>query len=528
MTEKITPISIPWRTIHHADPLCLLERLPNRCAKLIYLDPPWDTADRSEFPVSSRGCSVLESPQSRSRHYDFMNHVDWLGRLIQHSHGIATHDGSIVVLVDPRIQGYLRLITRELLPSATVARIALAAPRVLSTSGVPADTQNSLLLIQKSVSSTWNQPTRAMTKRDINDRAVHKDTNGRPYYLVDLTAPSTLFHVTEWNGVRPPTGRGWRFSKQRLDQLQKEGRLSVPFPSAMPRLKVYADEQADIPVGLNWSDISLLPQSREATKLPGQLPLAVFDRLIKVATDTEDVVVDPMCGHGTTLLAAEVLGRRWIGANADADAVAAATARIDRLADARPLRVVALDSLHVFRDTTSLPRATICSGHPPRFVLHKPIPLEETRHYEFKEVKGSNPVGAITNTADEYAVAFLNREGGCILWGVRNEDRLTVGVSLNYQERDKVAQSVDNKLFTIRPSLAPSSWCLNFLHVYDDDAAIMDLWVVQLVVPSQSETNVLYTTGSGKAFVKTSSGKKMLSVDEIQAEARERIRKEAD
>ena len=46
------------------------------------------------------------------------------------------------------------------------------------------------------------------------------------------------------------------------------------------------------------------------------------------------------------------------------------------------------------------------------------MPFEETRFYEFKEIKGGKPADSITNTADEYAVAFFNREGGRIFWGI--------------------------------------------------------------------------------------------------------------
>ena len=53
---------------------------------------------------------------------------------------------------------------------------------------------------------------------------------------------------------------------------------------------------------------------------------------------------------------------------------------------------------------------------PTQFILNQPVSVEETRHYEFKEIKGRNPVDTIKNTVDEYVVAFLNSEGGRIYW----------------------------------------------------------------------------------------------------------------
>src|SRR5262249_27911152 len=97
---------------------------------------------------------------------------------------------------------------------------------------------------------------------------------------------------------------------------------------------------------------------------------------------------------------------------------------------------------------------------PPRFVLGSPVKLEETREYEFKEVQGNNPLGAITNAADEYAVAFLNSEGGRLFWGVRNSDQVVVGVKLSVSERDSLRITVTNKLSSIQPQIDPTQYRL--------------------------------------------------------------------
>jgi hypothetical protein len=102
-----------------------------------------------------------------------------------------------------------------------------------------------------------------------------------------------------------------------------------------------------------------------------------------------------------------------------------------------------------------------------RFILNQPVPIEETRHYEFKEVKGPNPVNAIKNVADEYAVAFLNSEGGRIFWDIRDSDRMVVGVRLDFGQRDEVSRIVTEKLFNIQPAVAPQSYRLEFHQVYE-------------------------------------------------------------
>ena len=150
-----------------------------------------------------------------------------------------------------------------------------------------------------------------------------------------------------------------------------------------------------------------------------------------------------------------------------------------------------------------------------RFVQGQPVPFEETLFYEFKEITGRNPASSITNTSDEYAVAFLNREGGRIFWGVRDSDRTTIGVTLSEQARDDIRAEVSNKLCSIRPPINVRHCQLKFHNVYDLQGAIVeDLWVIELLVPPPQERDVFYTN-SGELFVKTDGGKRRLLGPEV-------------
>jgi tetratricopeptide (TPR) repeat protein len=163
-----------------------------------------------------------------------------------------------------------------------------------------------------------------------------------------------------------------------------------------------------------------------------------------------------------------------------------------------------------------------------RFVQDQPVPFEETRFYEFKEIKGRNPSGSITNASDEYAVAFLNREGGRIFWGIRDSDRITVGVALDERQRDKIRVNVSNKMGAILPPISVENWQLEFHNVYNFQGEIVaDLWVVELVVPPPRERDVFYT-GGRELFVKTEGGKKKLQGPEITEFIRERLQNETE
>jgi len=158
-----------------------------------------------------------------------------------------------------------------------------------------------------------------------------------------------------------------------------------------------------------------------------------------------------------------------------------------------------------------------------------PTHLEETRYYEFKEIKGGNPKGSIQNAADEYAVAFLNAEGGSIFWGIRDTDRVVTGVSLDYKDRDEIRRVVTEKLTQIQPPIAPSIFEIPFHQVFDPDSnrPIENFYVVELTVPKMP-TKGLYFTGSGDAFVKTDGSKKRLSGLQLQAELTKRLSEKVD
>jgi hypothetical protein len=154
-----------------------------------------------------------------------------------------------------------------------------------------------------------------------------------------------------------------------------------------------------------------------------------------------------------------------------------------------------------------------------QYVRGQRIQIEENRYYEFKEVKGDNPVRSISSIVDEYAVAFLNmgRKGvGRIVWGV-SDDRKVVGVNLGANERDELRRLVTEKLHQIEPPVAPSGYEINTLPVLDSEKNNQNLFLVEIKIPS-SQSEFLFSTGKGEVYIKTDAGKKKLSAQELQRE----------
>ena len=137
--------------------------------------------------------------------------------------------------------------------------------------------------------------------------------SGRRYQLTDLTAPGSGSRGHPryvFLGVE----RFWRYAKQKMERLHSEGRVVQTAPGRVPRYKRYLDEMPGAAVGDDWGDISSLnSQAKERLGYPTQKPTALLERIVAASSNPGDVVLDPFCGCGTTVVAAQNLNRRFVG-----------------------------------------------------------------------------------------------------------------------------------------------------------------------------------------------------------------------
>jgi DNA modification methylase len=100
--------------------------------------------------------------------------------------------------------------------------------------------------------------------------------------------------------------RYWVYGRERMEQLIQEGRIVQPKPGAVPRYKRYLDEVKGVAIGDFWEDISPInSMAQERLGYPTQKPLALLERIIQASSNPSDVVLDPFCGCGTAIAAAE-------------------------------------------------------------------------------------------------------------------------------------------------------------------------------------------------------------------------------
>ena len=160
----------------------------------------------------------------------------------------------------------------------------------------------------------WNQVFTPYDDSYTDDfyKYVEPET-GRRYRLGDLTGPGGAAKGNPSYEVMGVT-RFWRYSKEKMAELIRQGRVVQTKQGAVPAYKRYLDEMPGVPLQDWWGDIGPIgAQAAERLGYPTQKPVALLDRIIRSSCPEGGVVLDPFCGCGTTIAAAQALGRPWIG-----------------------------------------------------------------------------------------------------------------------------------------------------------------------------------------------------------------------
>jgi site-specific DNA-methyltransferase (adenine-specific) len=191
-----------------------------------------------------------------------------------------------------------------------------------------------ILFYTKSEYYDWNQLHETYDDSYIDKFYNQSDAKGR-FQTDNLTAAGTRKGGSgePWRGINPTTkGRHWAVpvsvienlvgvdkaptlsTQEKLDLLDKEGFIWWPQSGGMPRFKRYLNSMTGVTVQDVIIDINpISAHAKERLGYPTQKPLALLERIIQASSNPGDVVLDPFCGCGTAIAAAEKLGRRWIG-----------------------------------------------------------------------------------------------------------------------------------------------------------------------------------------------------------------------
>jgi site-specific DNA-methyltransferase (adenine-specific) len=361
----------PANRLFYGDNLDILRAMvPDQSVDLVYLDPPfksdqdynvlfkeqdgsrsaaqikaftdtwrWDEAAVAAFDqaVASDGrvAAAMQAFHTFLGPSDMLAYLSMMAPRLVELRRVLKDTGSIYLHCDPTASHYLKMLMdavfgatnfrNEIIWKRTNAK-ALQTKRLARNHDV-------ILSYKASDKAIWrNEKAFVPYAPGEGDGKLEKlfplqDKDGRRYRLADLTNPNkNRPNLTyEFMGVT----RVWRWTKKRMEKAKGEGLIHQSKEGAVPRLKRYLDEQPGTPLDDIWADIPpLQAHAGERLGYPTQKPYALLERIIELTTGEGDVVLDPFCGCGTTIDAAQGLGRSWLGIDITHVAIALIKARL--------------------------------------------------------------------------------------------------------------------------------------------------------------------------------------------------------
>ncbi len=292
-------------------------------AQITAFDDTWHWGEQAEREFSEllrqSNTDVAELIQSLRRFLketDMMAYLVMMANRLVELHRVLKSTGSLYLHCDPTASHYLKIVLDTVF-GADNFRNEIMWRRTHSHNDPKnyGNVLDSIFYYVKSDTFTWNRVYTPYTQEYIEKYYRHKDENGRLYQLVSLRSPQPRPNLTyDYKGYKPHPN-GWAVSLEVMKKLDADGKLH--FPSSKDgaiREKYFLDEMLGVPLQNSWDDINpISAQAAERLGYPTQKPLALLERIIKASSNEGDVVLDPFCGCGTAVHAAQVLKRDWVG-----------------------------------------------------------------------------------------------------------------------------------------------------------------------------------------------------------------------
>lgn len=347
----------------------LREHLKDESVDLIYLDPPFNSkrdynllfksrkGEASEAQVEAFKDSWLWGTQAEAEYDDLlrqkntgvallmwalreflgendvMAYLTMMANRLLEMHRVLKPTGTLYLHCDPTAAHYLKILL-----DAVFGKDRFLNDITWKRTGAHGSARrfgpvhDTIFLYAKTDDFVWTFPTTAHTDDYLEKHFKQADADGRKYQAITLTGSGVRHGESgqPWRGINPTTvGRHWAIPgevleryelagasvKERLDALDAAGLIFWPKGGqGTPRLKWYADELGGMAIPDVWTDIAPIgAQAAERLGYPTQKPLALLERIILASSNEGDMVLDPFCGCGTAVHAAQKLKRSWIG-----------------------------------------------------------------------------------------------------------------------------------------------------------------------------------------------------------------------
>jgi len=296
---------------------------------MVYIDPPFATGNT--FRKGKRSATISSSQDDEIAYIDEKTGSDFIEFLRERLillRELMSDCGSIYLHIDYKIGHYVKVMMDEVFGIKNfrndITRIK-CNPKNFQRSGY-GNYKDMILFYTKTDNFLWNEPLVERSDEEIARLFSKVDSQGRRYTTNPLHAPGETKNGPtgqEWKGMLPPAGRHWRYDPAVLDELDKQGLIEWS-KNGVPRKIIYAEDCESKRIQDIWEF-----KDPQHPLYPTQKNLEMLELIIRTSSDVNSIVLDCFCGSATTLVAAETLGRRWIGIDQSPQAIEVAEKRLE-------------------------------------------------------------------------------------------------------------------------------------------------------------------------------------------------------
>lgn len=277
-----------------------------------------DEIMKSGGPVAT----IVHALHSALGESDMMAYLVMMAQRLHELRRVLKPTGSLYLHCDPTASHYLKIVLDAVFGVRNFKNeIIWKRTASHGDSKTWSRVADNILFYTKSEKSVWNPPHLPHSAEYVASHYSSSDEFGRQFQLTSILSPSPRPNMMyEWKGFPSPP-MGWRFKPERMAELDEQGLIWYPLRSdgtfdttKRPRFKRYLDEQKGTLVSTLWTDIPPVnARARERIGYPTQKPIALLDRILQASSNPGDVILDPFCGCGTSVAAAQASDRSWIG-----------------------------------------------------------------------------------------------------------------------------------------------------------------------------------------------------------------------
>lgn len=277
----------------------LLKNINDCSIDLIYIDPPYCTG-RNFYHFDDRFNSSKDYREN------------FIRPILEECHRILTNIGNIVIHVEPKISHHIRIVLDDIFGEKRFKNeiVWVSGGNHKSLKQLQRN-HDTIIVYQKSNQSIYIPEYKEYSQSDFDKAKVCKKTN-RKYVTNALVnrQPNVIPRPNlryEWNGNHLQ----WYVSKEKMQKLHDDEKLEYSSNTGIPRVKKYLDELDGIPIKDVWFDIKQI-QGKEKLDYATQKPVALINRIIKMFSNENSIVLDPCAGSGTTGRSAILTNRKYI------------------------------------------------------------------------------------------------------------------------------------------------------------------------------------------------------------------------